>query len=452
MSHTILSKWKEISRNLSPVENLISQALEDLETGRPEEACEKFKHVHWKELSEIQEAEGRYLFGIALSQVGRFDDSEDEFRLALLGTSEDSKVLEAWGITLYEAGDHDEAAQKLQAALSIDPSNWSALYNLGNLLAQQGEYDEAINKYQTALQINDSSIDLFICLGHVNCLKEEYKKGEEWFKKGLEKSPKEPLLHLWLGDALDMQGESDNAIISYKTALQIDPSLPDAYEHWGSVLHRLGRSPEALGILEQGLLHVPRDPVICLGMAQVLADQLRLDEALSMAEGAVSELELGEKEIGNDDLLANAHNGVGQILDALGKHEEALEHYYMSVAISPTIKNGFDGIAAIRGVYRENHWIWDIVVSIILKEEEEYRCFQSFEIAALDENEGMRFIREYLERTAGEYLVDAKIEDAVRREQIASYAGILAASEKISVETESEMDDNPGDSISPGGG
>lgn len=439
MAYTIISKWKDLPKSVSPMVDLVTEALEDLELGKPSQACDKFKRVTWEELSREEETEGHYLFGVALSQSGYYTESENEFRLALDGTSEDSKVMEAWGIALYDAGKDDNAALKFQAALTADPNNWSALYNWGNLLVNRGEYDTAIEKYKTALNFNEDDLDLIICLGHVYCLKEEYHIGEEWFKQGIELYPEESLLQVWLGNAMDMQGRSDEALAVYQAATRMDPFLPDAYEQWGLVLHRLGRSSEALLVLEQGLLHVPREPGLCLSMAQILLDLSRFYEALSMAEGAVAELELAEEEYSDEELLSTAHYTVGKILETLGEKEEALEHYYMSVVLSPFVRDGFESIAAIRGIYRENHWMWDAVVSMTLQEEEtEYKCFQSFKVAALDEREVMKFIKEYLERTSGEYLSNIKLEESKRQEQLASYAGILAASEKISVEDDEE--------------
>lgn len=418
---------------------LVTNALKDMNNGRFQKAYSKLSKVVWEELSLEEENEGRYLFGITLGEVGKFEESEAQFEILSKKEPLESKVLVAWGVTIDKVGELDEAVLKFQAALEIDIFNWDAFYQWGDLLVREGKWEEGAEKYESALNLNPSSLDILISLGSLKCLLGEFETAEELFRKGLEEKPSNPVLHFWLGNIFDVQGREKDAISFYDKALQLDPMSPEPYESWGMILHRNGNSSQALEILEKGFSHLGRHPGICLAMAQVLLDMGRFHEALSMGEGAIAELELEEEESENRDeveeLLALVHNKVGKILEAIGEMEEAEEHYYLSVAALPVMKEGFLGIASLRGIYRENHWEWEVVISLVLQEDEtEFPCFQSFEVAALNEEEAEQFIKEYLERTSGEYFKYFNIIEAKRKEQKACYAGILAASEKVAVE------------------
>ena len=94
------------------------------------------------------------------------------------------------------------------------------------------------------------------------------------------------------------------------------PSLSDAYVNLGRLHHQLGDVAAAIVLYRQGLQHAADDPVIHYNLALALEDAKETDSALAHYDHAVH----------LDPNFADAHFNLGRLLEALGRHEQALRH------------------------------------------------------------------------------------------------------------------------------
>lgn len=137
----------------------------------------------------------------------------------------------SYGMALTDMGMYDEAIREFRAALSIDPKLAKAHNNLGLTYFKMGGVDEAVREYKLALDImpdyafarNNLAV-AYNKLGLADMAVAE-------FKKGLSVNYYDVLAHDTLGVTYAMQGRLDEAIDEFRTALSINPGFAKAREH-----------------------------------------------------------------------------------------------------------------------------------------------------------------------------------------------------------------------------
>lgn len=80
----------------------------------------------------------------------------------------------------------------------------------------------------------------------------------------------------------------EDAVVGFRAVLLAQPDYQPALVGLGNALRRLGRIAESEAVLRTGLERHPRDPDMNIAMAETLADWDRMEEAIAVAETAVS--------------------------------------------------------------------------------------------------------------------------------------------------------------------
>ncbi len=140
--------------------------------------------------------------GIALDNLGRFDEAIASYDKALQLKPDLYQAWKSRGRALYNLGRFDEAIASYDKALQLKPDYYEAWNNRGVALCNLGRFDEAIASYDKVLQ-----------------LKPDYY--EAWGNRGI---------------ALRQLGRLDEAIASYDKALQLKPDDHQAWNNRGVAL------------------------------------------------------------------------------------------------------------------------------------------------------------------------------------------------------------------------
>jgi len=183
------------------------------------------------------------------------------------------------------------------------------------------------------------------------------------------------------GVRLYQQARYSEALRHFQEATYIDPSNPDAYYNLASTYHRIGAAAGRMGELEKAEKYynmcLDYDPnhehVACYrGLARLLAEQGRRDEAMRLLEGwgdlrpelADAKIELARihEELG-DNLMAKEHlsealvldprnaralTAMGKIREDMGEVDEALRNYQRSLASDHSQPQVAARVAALR--------------------------------------------------------------------------------------------------------
>ncbi len=142
-------------------------------------------------LTEAGRAGAHRALGIALSELGRYDEALGHFVEGLASQPNDALAQCHFGNTLVALGKTAEAIAHYRKALELKPEFSDAHYNMAKALADLGRTDEAISEYEETLRL----------------------------------APDDGQAHNNLGRLLALQGRPAEAVAQYRQALRL---LPDA--------------------------------------------------------------------------------------------------------------------------------------------------------------------------------------------------------------------------------
>ncbi|MDX1661161.1 MAG: tetratricopeptide repeat protein [Gemmatimonadota bacterium] len=154
----------------------------------------------WKEANQVlgenlegckDEAEYRYMYGIALAKVAPGDSAPKAMRQIQaadslngdpgpedeLQNNIDQAMMAMWGplvndgIRMLSAGNVEEAKAKLETAAELNPEGKEAHLGLGAVYQAESEYDKSIAAYEKALEIDPDYKQALLRLGQVYQLK-----------------------------------------------------------------------------------------------------------------------------------------------------------------------------------------------------------------------------------------------------------------------------------------
>jgi len=86
--------------------------------------------------------------------MGRLDEAEEQYKLALESDPKNVNTHYNYGILLSDMERLDEAEEQYKLALESDPKHVNTHSNYGNLLFDMGRLDEAEEQYKTAIELD----------------------------------------------------------------------------------------------------------------------------------------------------------------------------------------------------------------------------------------------------------------------------------------------------------
>jgi tetratricopeptide (TPR) repeat protein len=191
--------------------------------------------------------------GLALHNLGRYNEAIEYYDKALEIDSKNAVVLNNKGLALGNLGRYNEAIECYDKALEIDPKYVNALNNKGFALGNLGRYNEAIECYDKALKIDPKYVNALNNKGLALHNLGRYNEAIEYYDKALEIDSKNAVVLNNKGLALRNLGRYNEAIEYYDKALEIDPKYVNALNNKGSALHNLGRYNEAIEYYDKAL-------------------------------------------------------------------------------------------------------------------------------------------------------------------------------------------------------
>ena len=239
----------------------------------------------------------------AYAKLGRFDEAEAEYLVALRLDPNRSETHNDLGVAYAKQGRLDEAIREYAIALRLRPTDPSIRYNFGNAYLRQGRVDEAIREFQIALQ----------------------------------RDPDFPDIHNNLGNAYFQQGRFDDALREYRTAVGLDPENPEIHTNLGAVLARQGDLDAAIHEYETALRFNAELPDTHYNLGVAYARQDRLDRAIDEYLAAIR----------LDPQLLKAHYNLARAYQLQGRPAEATMHFEAALRINPDFtpaRRALDGL------------------------------------------------------------------------------------------------------------
>ncbi|WP_440956114.1 DUF2254 family protein [Methanosarcina sp. Mfa9] len=224
-----------------------------LEQNRNYEASKAYDEGHHKAKMDILNNVISLVFkGMALSKLGRYDETFDAYDKALELKPGDSFIYYNKGSTFFELGQYEEASENCGKAIQIDPKNIYALilreviskkvklcgnlkssdnfeiranplefFQVGNYLLKIGRYSEALVAYEKAIEIKQDFALAWLSKGLSLYHLKEYRAALDTYEEVLSIKEDYALAHSEKGNVYFKLGLYKDSLGQYKNALEV---------------------------------------------------------------------------------------------------------------------------------------------------------------------------------------------------------------------------------------
>ncbi|WP_321899592.1 tetratricopeptide repeat-containing sulfotransferase family protein [Paraburkholderia heleia] len=221
-----------------------------------------------------------------------------------------------------------QAEAAARQAVALDPALVAGWNNLGIVLQEAGHYDESHACLERVVALRPHWADAYNNLGNTCRRQQRFDLAETHYRRALALDPDSALAHSNLAFLLSTQGRLDEAAVEARTAIDLDPRMIDAYLNLADVeasRHRYDAVWQALDMLRAFAPHHPAERV---ARAKALRQREQLDAALTCAREALA---LAPHN-------AEAHHVLAQILQTLGRTDDALDAFAQAARLPGTLR------------------------------------------------------------------------------------------------------------------
>jgi tetratricopeptide (TPR) repeat protein len=270
--------------------------------------------------------------GYARIKFGNFAEGIPELlRAAELDPKSSSahvKLLEAY----WQAGRDDEVIKTAPKAIELDPQNHMVHYLLARALDRKGQLDEVLPAYREAVRLAPYDAVSHNNVGYALYRKKQFADASTSFQKATRLARRNAFYYYWLGEALFCQKKYAEAADAVRRALDRDVgnatyhnALANTYYNFGDVLFEKKDYAEAAKAIAEAVKHQPHNANFHIA----LATSFRFARDFKRAEDAA------RKAIAVDSKTGAAHNVLGSVFFAQGRHEEAIPLFREATSLSP---------------------------------------------------------------------------------------------------------------------
>jgi tetratricopeptide (TPR) repeat protein len=333
----------------------------------------------------------------ALQALGRFEEALQDADKSLAQNPENAMALGFKGQALHSLNRNQEALEFLRKSIELEPDMDWVHAEVAAVHLDSGAYKEALSSIDLALKINPQNVWAIWIKGETLRNLGQFQEALEVFDQGLTLRPDSPSLYTSKAGVLRVLGRPDEALVMVDQALTLvsspyvlgvkgeilrtlgrheeavkvlresiaaDPNQSWVHANLGESLFRLGQVDEALKSFDAALQDNPDDPWTLRAKAEVLASQNKHDEAIPLLKHSIeidpspaaysqlSELLQATQRLpealdvidrGAQLALEQNPNDLkimvvrGQVLNALGRYDEAITVLRQSISINPDL-------------------------------------------------------------------------------------------------------------------
>ena len=210
-----LQDW--LGRKADGFEN---EAIAAYEQGDLERAAAKYRRaIDWQPANIVY----RNNLGQIYEEMGKLDQAELTFHLALLMDYQDRRSLKGLGVVLQQQGKFADAMYYYLRFIELEPKDGDVCYNLCVVFYELGQYDEAVTWSERAIEVTPS--DLLVLRMRAQSLAAVGRLDETRavLDRAAELWPDDPEIDNLLGLTLDLQGQPEASLKAFQEASRKDP-------------------------------------------------------------------------------------------------------------------------------------------------------------------------------------------------------------------------------------
>ena len=285
------------------------------------------------------EAEYKAILGEAYYKLGRvclakpdYPEAATTLEAAARYRPESTEVLVDLAIADFHLEQYDKALEPLGKAIAREPRSAGAHHMLGKSYFMLGNFERATAELQTALKLAPGDYDVEYTLGLAYLKRREIVSARTIYDQMLQQLGNKPQLRVLIGRAYRETGFLSEAIEEFKRAAALDPQFPRVHYYLGLTL-LLKDGAGKLGEAEQQFkieLAAHPDEFYAnyyLGIAGTV-DRNWQTAAMYLQKASAIQPD-------NPDPFFF----LGQALQGLERHEDAIEAFKKSIALNPDLKH-----------------------------------------------------------------------------------------------------------------
>ncbi|MGU3494199.1 sulfotransferase [Xanthobacteraceae bacterium A53D] len=270
-----------------------------------------------------------HILGLMAHAFGNLDLAIQHLQQACLSPRAPAPYLSNLAEMLRQKGDLRAAEIAGRRATTLDPAQVSGWNNLGIILQEAGLLEESVSCLVRVIALTPASPEAHNNLGNTYTRLGQLEEARAHYGRALELNPAYAEAESNMAFLLNEIGQFDAAAEAARRAIELNPRLADAYINLAGCEAKRLRPAEALHWLEALLSFAPGHAGGWAAQARMLRRLDRLDSASAAARRAVSA----------NPHSADAHNASGEVLQAMGRHEEAFAAFDMAAGL-PGLRAG----------------------------------------------------------------------------------------------------------------
>lgn len=311
--------------------------------------------------------------GVAKWRLERLDEALADFNKAIELYPQYASLYNNRGNVLFDLDKTEQALKDFNKAIELSPGYGVAYNNRGNVLLELGRRGEAVEDFKRAIAIMPGNAVPYNGRGKAQGLLgrpytalrylsraltlngkypaayrnraviylhlERFEEAIEDYNKVIALSPDDAELYLGRGQAWARSGKFLPAEKDFSKAIEIEPENALAYAERGALANKRGQHGAALGDLDQALALDP-------SLVDARYNRALAYVRLGRAEEAKPEI---AKVIAAEPRFAEVYVLRGEMLEAEGQMEAALDDFRKAVQYDPFLEAAREGVKRISG-------------------------------------------------------------------------------------------------------
>ena len=240
--------------------------------------------------------------------------------------------------SLLDQGLEAEAVEPMRQAARLAPDDVAVQREYLDLLKAQGRGRELLAEFSARREAHPDDANAQYLYGVASG---DPKTARAAFDEALRLDPKHKWARQGLGSVDVAEGKLEAALVHYRRALELDPAFAEVHNKVANVHLALGQRDQAHAAWQAAIAAAPNDHHAYMNRGAVLSMDGDLDGAAAMLEQAVRTAP-GRPRV---------HFNYGYVLFKLQRHDDALAHFAVALAINPrdrTVRGTRDLVEGVR--------------------------------------------------------------------------------------------------------
>ncbi len=226
------------------------------------------------------------------------------------------------GLSLYGNGNLESALDQFRQIIDRAPSYHQARLLTGMIFLQQKRVDDAISEFKKFLETDGNNPLGHNLLGNAYMAKGQYEEGMKELDIATKIEPKLIDAYLKKGMFHLSQGKTSEVEIDLKTAIRIAPEILNTRLILSSFYEHQNDNAKALITLKAGLANKTSDSILYYGMAKILFEDKKPNEAIRYLKKAK---ECNPSTVAPYFILASYYAGIRDTGKAMNEYSEVLK-------------------------------------------------------------------------------------------------------------------------------